>query len=179
MNLFYLDTKPTTCAKLHCDKHVVKMIIEYAQLMSTAHRMLDGVEYMDKTKNGRNIRRWRLDGAYKEAMIYKASHINHPTAIWTRQSKGNYEYLYRLFCALCDEYTHRYGKVHKTDELLRDILVDTPDNLPDGRFTAPPPAMPDDVKNKNVILAYQNYYNKYKKDFAKWTNRPVPTFMTA
>ena len=143
MNLFYLDTKPTTCAKLHCDKHVVKMIIEYAQLMSTAHRMLDGVEYMDKTKNGRNIRRWRLDGAYKEAMIYKASHINHPTAIWTRQSKGNYEYLYRLFCALCDEYTHRYGKVHKTDELLRDILVDTPDNLPDGRFTAPPPAMPD------------------------------------
>lgn len=154
------------------------MIIEYAQLMSTAHRMLDGVEYMDKTKNGRNIRRWRLNGAYKEAMIYKASHINHPTAIWTRQSKGNYEYLYRLFCALCDEYTYRYGKVHKTDELLRDILVDTPDNLPEGRFTAPPPAMPDDVKSVNVIEAYQNYYNKYKKDFAKWTNRPVPTFMT-
>ena len=151
MNLFYLDTKPTTCAKLHCDKHVVKMIIEYAQLMSTAHRMLDGVEYMDKTKNGRNIRRWRLDGAYKEAMIYKASHINHPTAIWTRQSKGNYEYLYRLFCALCDEYTHRYGKVHKTDELLRDILVDTPDNLPDGRFTAPPPAKDTLGVSRNIL----------------------------
>ena len=177
MNLFYLHRKPKKCAELHCDKHVVKMIIEYAQLMSTAHRMLDGNEWMDKTANGRNIRRWEHPSAYMDAMLYKASHINHPTAIWTRQKTGNYEYLYKLFCALCDEYTYRYGKVHKTDSLLRDVLERLPKNMDKGLFSAPPCAMPDDVKSKNVIEAYQNYYNKYKKDFAKWTNRNVPSFM--
>ena len=53
MNIFYLDRHPKICAEYHCDKHTVKMIIEYAQLMSTAHRVLDGEEYYDKTSNGR------------------------------------------------------------------------------------------------------------------------------
>ena len=60
MNIFYLDNDVAKCAEMHCDKHVVKMISEYAQLMSTAHRMLDGEEYIDKTANGRKIKRWRM-----------------------------------------------------------------------------------------------------------------------
>jgi len=179
VNLFYLDTRPEKCATLHCDKHVVKMIIEYAQLMSTAHRVLDGSEYEDKTKNGRRIRRWKHPNNNMENVLYKASHINHPTAVWTRQSWGNYRYLYKLFCALCDEYTYRYGKTHLTDTLLRQVLEEPPQNIPSERFSAPPPAMPDDVKEKNVINAYHKYYRVYKKDFAKWTGRPVPSFMSA
>ena len=177
MNVFYLSENPKECAEQHCDKHVVKMIIEYAQLMSTAHRMLDGTEYEDRTANGRRIRRWRMSGNYKEALLYKASHINHPSAIWARLTSGNYLYLYELFCALCDEYTYRYGKVHKTDSLLRDLLCNLPDNMVDAPMTEVPQAMPDDVKTNKPLDAYHKYYREYKSAFAKWTNREIPHFM--
>ena len=72
MNKLNLHEDPEVSAKMHCEKHVVKMIIEYAQLMSTAHRMLDGVEYEDKTKNGRRIRRWKHPNANVENTLYKA-----------------------------------------------------------------------------------------------------------
>ena len=75
MNIFYLHKDPEISAKMHCDKHVVKMIIEYAQLMSTAHRILDGDEYEGKTKIGRRIRRWKHPNKNIENTIYKASHI--------------------------------------------------------------------------------------------------------
>ena len=77
MNIFYLHKDPEISAKMHCDKHVVKMIIEYAQLMSTAHRILDGDEYEGRTKIGRRIRRWKHPNKNIENTIYKASHINH------------------------------------------------------------------------------------------------------
>ena len=61
---------------MHCDKHVVKMIIEYAQLMSTAHRMIDGDEYTDLSINGRKIKRWRHPEL--DDVLMKASHAHHP-----------------------------------------------------------------------------------------------------
>ena len=95
MNIFYLHKDPEIIsAKMHCDKHVVKMIIEYAQLMSTAHRILDGDEYEGRTKIGRRIRRWKHLNKNVENTIYKASHINHPSAVWTRESVANYIWLY-------------------------------------------------------------------------------------
>ena len=112
MNAFGLDRNYTVAAMLHNDKHVVKMNIEYCQLMSTAHRVLDGEEYYDKTKNNRSIKRWRLDDVHMENTLYKASHINHPTNIWVRSTVGNYLWMYGLWEALAEEYTHRYGKVH-------------------------------------------------------------------
>jgi len=177
MNIFYLNTDPKEAAKLHCDKHVVKMVIEYAQLMSTAHRVLDGTQYLDKTANGRNIKRWRLDSNNEEAVIYKASHINHPSGIWTRQSTQHYMFVYALFKALCKEYTHRYGKKHLTEIKLDSIICNPPKNMTDNGFTQPPQAMPDDVKTESSVDAYQAYYKKYKVDFAKWTNRQTPQFM--
>lgn len=173
MNVFYLDKDVKTCAEYHCDKHVVKMIIEYAQLLSTAHRMLDGELYLDKTKNGRNIKRWRLDSAM-EPVLYKASHFNHPSAIWARKSKCNYNWLYRLFANLCDEYTHRYGKIHMTDSKLRDLLQKAPKNIDQGGMTVVPQAMPDHCKLADPIEAYRNYYRVEKQRFAKWTNREIP-----
>ena len=177
MNIFYLDSDPVKSAELHCDKHVVKMIIEYAQLMSTAHRVLDGDLYEDRTANNHRIKRWRLSDSNMENVVYKASHINHPSAIWTRASDSNYQFVYDMFVALCNEYTHRYGRVHLTEEKLKDLLQHLPNNIASADFVEPPQAMPDDVKTTNAVDAYQNYYRVYKKDFAKWTDRQIPSFM--
>ena len=177
MNIFYLDTDPVKSAELHCDKHVVKMIIEYAQLMSTAHRVLDGEEYVDRTANNRRIKRWRLNNSNMENVLYKASHINHPSNIWIRSSDSHYQFVYDMFVALCNEYTHRYGRTHLTEEKLKDILQHLPNNIASADFVDPPQAMPDDVKTHDAIDAYQNYYRVYKKDFAKWTARETQGFM--
>ena len=176
MNIFYLDNDPVKCAEMHCDKHVVKMIIEYAQLMSTAHRMLDGKHYIDDS-SGRRIQRWRLPTTEMESVVYKAGHVNHPSAIWVRENAVHYQYTYDLFASLCDEYTLRYGKVHLTDSKLRDCLNVLPNNIDLCAWRYPPQAMPDDVKSNSAVDAYHKYYAKYKKDIAKWTVRPIPYFM--
>ena len=172
MNIFYLDNNVKTCAEYHNDKHVVKMILEYAQLLSTAHRVLDGNEYIDAS-SGRRIKRWRLGNENMENMLYKASHINHPSAIWVRQSNNNYNWLMCLFQDLLQEYTHRYGKIHATDRLVY-WLRQPPANLPVGYFTQPTPAMPDEYKVPDSIQSYRNYYIGAKKTMAKWKNRPIP-----
>jgi len=188
MNIFYLNDDPVISAEMHCDKHVVKMVIEYAQLLSTAHRIIDGIEYQGKTKLGRNIRRWKMEDSLKEEVLYKASHINHPSAKWVRENAIQYQFMYDMFVALCDEYKFRYGREHLTDTKLRGLLNEVPDNMELGSWSVPPQCMPDDVKvepishpltSDNVITAYHKYYAVYKKDFAKWTDRPVPQFMVA
>lgn len=179
MNIFALDKDPVVSAQMHCDRHCCKMIIEYAQLMSTAHRVLDGTMYQDKTANNRNIKRWRLADTVLENDVYKASHINHPSGIWTRATRANYEYMYKLWIALCQEYTHRYGRIHLTQSKLEHILCTAPSNIPDGQLTEIPQAMPDDAKLPNVIEAYRNYYRVYKKDFARWTKRQTPEWFYA
>ena len=177
MNIFYLDKDPVTAAKMHCDKHVVKMIIEYAQMLSTAHRMLDGTQYTDAS-SGRRIQRWKLDNSNMDGVLYKASHINHPSAIWVRENAIQYQYMYDMFVACCDEYIYRYGRIHMTDTKLRELLNELPKNIKLGVWKEPPPAMPDYCKVVgNSLLSYHKYYAKEKKDFAKWTLREVPTFM--
>lgn len=164
MNIFYLDNNPMVCAQMHCDKHVVKMILESCQLLSTAHRVLD------------NELPSHLDGA-----LYKSTHKNHPSAIWVRNSKTNYHWLCDLTIELCFEYTHRYGKIHKAqrDNLVELLWYNTPKNIIDAPFTEPTPAMPDDVKvNDDSITSYRNYYIQHKQHLAKWTNRPVPQWFT-
>ena len=175
MNIFHLDQDPTIAAQMMCDKHVVKMIVEYAQLMSTAHRVLDGEEYYDKTKNGRNIKRWRLKPTAQEELLYKASHVNHPSNIWVRENDKNYRWLYKHFRALCDEYTVRYGKVHMTDEKLSGQLWFAPRNIKQTVTTTKfAQAMPEYCKREDPVEAYRYYYINEKKDFAKWTNRAMP-----
>ena len=180
MNIFYLHENPEVCAKMHCDKHVVKMIIEYAQMLSTAHRMLDGVAVKKPSKSGKTmVTHWDLyegcDDLEAEMTYYKAVHFNHPCTVWTRTSKQNYKYLYDLFCALCDEYTFRYKRIHETDMKLRSALWVFPNNIPDIGFTEPPQAMPDYCKVVgNPIQAYHNYYINEKSRFAKWKLREQP-----
>jgi|SRR5210317_323918 hypothetical protein len=179
MNIFYLHKDPKTCAQLHCDKHVVKMIIEYAQLLSTAHRVLDGKEYEGRTKTGRKAKRWLLED-WREDTLYMASHIKHPDELWIQKSKDHYDWTYQLFYHLCDEYTHRYGRVHETDRKLRDALANAPNNLQSTGFVDPPQCMPEYCKTSSALQAYHNYYIKEKVSFAKWTKREIPNwFVTA
>lgn len=182
MNIFYLHKDPVKAAEMHVDKHVVKMILESCQLLSTAHRILDGKQIMGKTKTGRNVKRWILPEDFLIDMndvIYQATHVNHPSAVWARHSKANYMWLHELLDALCNEYTYRYGKVHKCEaDGLVNILSMPPINIPDLSFTEPTPAMPDQYKvSEDSIQSYRNYYNGEKQRMFSWKKRSVPEFI--
>jgi hypothetical protein len=177
MNIFALSSDPFEAAQMLCDKHCIKMIVETAQLLSTAHRVLDGESYTDKTSNGRNIQRWRLTNGM-ETQLYKATHVNHPSAVWARESTSNYIWLFSHFEGLCDEYTLRYNKIHLTDEKLRNILYNIPVNIRRGNLTSMPLAMPDKYKSSHYVDAYRRYYVGEKANFAKWTKRSVPEWFT-
>lgn len=175
MNIFYLHEEAKQCAEMHLDKHSTKMCIEYAQLMSTAHRVLDGSEYYDKTANGRKIKRWRLDDE-RESRLMKASHVNHPSGIWTRANQQNYKWLFSMWKNLLEEYTFRYGRQHACSRLL-DVLESPPKNMIDGQFFAPTPAMPDECKiTGSSLKSYHKYYIEKKRHIAKWTRREVPSW---
>jgi len=140
---------PNVCAKHHCDKHVVKMILESAQILSSAH--------------------WVLGG---EAP-YRLTHKNHPCCKWVRISLSNYRWLGELALALCYEYTYRYNKIHKTQEKIEWLMKNEPP-IEDIGFTDPPQAMPEEYKDKNIVTAYQRYYIKEKSYFAKWKYSITP-----
>ena len=183
MNIFYLDREPKTCAEMHCDKHVVKMIIEYAQLLSTAHRLLDGTQDVEKRyvlgslpARWRHIKVWKHPSEYMDKGLMRASHINHPSNIWVRESKENYQWLCQMWLWLMKEYTHRYGKHHACENRV-EYLMDAPKNIPSKAFTDPTPAMPEYCKVKNDSLSsYHKYYIQEKVRFAKWTARQMPAW---
>ena len=154
------------------------MILEYAQLLSTAHRVLDGVLTVGLSKSGRKRKQYVLNDQ-RDQVLYSATHINHPSAVWVRQNKANYDFLYALFVSTCDEYTHRYGKTHLTDSKLREALHEFPNNIySDDKlhvWHGPTPAMPDECKITGDHLAsYRKYYIDKKADMAMWTNREPP-----
>ena len=180
MNIFYLHQNTEVCARHHVDKHVVKMILEYSQLLSTAHRVLDGVQYTD-TSSGRAIKRWKLQGD-AEQELYKATHVNHPSAVWVRQSEANYRWLVSLLSELCKEYTYRYGKVHKCEEIgLVDLLyINSPRGIADKPFTEPTPAMPEEyVVGGDSLESYREYYRKAKRKLFSWKKRERPEWVGA
>ena len=174
MNIFYLNEDAQISAQEQCDKHICKMTIEYCQLLSTAHRVLDGAEYYDKTKNNRKIKRWLLSDE-REVYLMKASHINHPSNIWTRECAENYDWLLEMWVNTCYEFEYRYDKKHKTLERLK-YLTNRPKNIIiNGSMTEMPQCMPDYCKIPNQpIAAYKNYYIKEKTRFATWKNRSIP-----
>ena len=180
MNIFFLDQNPSLCAKYHVDRHVISQLKESAQLLSTAHRSLDGTQYIDNS-SGRKIKRWKLEDTTLESTLYKATHLNHPSAVWVRQSLSNYMWLSHLLMELCKEYTHRYGKVHKCerDGLANILLNNVPKNIPDDVFTEPTPAMPDQYKVLgDSMKSYHIYYNNDKRRMFSWKNREIPYFIT-
>lgn len=141
MNIFYLDKNPAKAASYMYNKHVVKMILESAQLLCTAHIILDGDE---------------------ANVPYKATHKNHPSAIWTRESIENYYWVYDHMIALGEQYTKRYGKYHLTIEKCKEVLSKPPKNLIKKDFTVIPQCMPDEFKDNDPVVGYWNYYIKAK-----------------
>lgn len=175
MNIFVLSYCSYQCALMHCNEHCIKMILEYFQLLSSAHRYLDNTEViLGQGISKRKVKRYPLEDPYRDVLMYKATHINHPCSIWLRQSKGNYCWLYRLTCCLCDEYTRRYGKVHASDKRLRFITGFYPHNIPNGGMTTPPLAMPEEYKTNNIVESYRLFYLESKSRFATWPLGETP-----
>ncbi len=162
MNIFFLSLDPKLAAEYHCDKHVVKMILESAQLLYSAHHVLnpEGLP----------------EGAYKK------THIKHPCSLWVRESLANYRWLVNLGWYLCKEYQFRYGetKTHKTEAHILWLRDHPPPSLLDVGFTLFRQAMPDEYKRDDAVEAYRVYYreNKVKiRNIVKYTRRPTPKFL--
>jgi hypothetical protein len=176
INIFAVDNDPVQSAMWMVDRHVVKMVLETAQLLSTAHRLLDGEQYIDKTKTGRNVKRWRLPDE-REQVLYSATHVSHPSAVWCRETNNNYNWLYCHFVGLLHEYTYRYGKIHKCEDMVV-ALMRPPLNIPVGYLTQVTPAMPDEYKMPgDSVESYRNYYRAGKKHLHKYTKRPAPFWL--
>jgi hypothetical protein len=157
LNIFYVDSDPEIAAISLVDRHVVKMILESAQMLSTAHRVLD-----------KNV----------SELLYKATHVNHPSNKWIRESRANYQWLYQHFHFLGMEYNYRYGKIHKSIERLENTLKFSPYNLPYNDPTIIPCAMPDEFKISNdPVLNYRSYYKFGKKHIHSWTKRDPPKWI--
>lgn len=177
MNIFSLDFCPIASAQMQCDKHVVKMCTESAQMLSTAHRVLDGTMLVANV-NGRKRKLWHHPDLDCDSLLYKVAHLNHPCSIWTRETNNNYNWHYVHWKALCDEYTYRYGKVHKSWRELSHILEYPPANIATGWLKPRPLTIgeqqPDDVSRP--VQAYRRFYmDKQKRFKMEWNKgRPRP-----
>ena len=204
MNLFFLNIDPKQCAQEHCDKHVVKMVLEIVQMLYTAHH-LNG--------NGNGL----------PEFAYKLSHAKHPISIWIRECFENWNYAINVAKYLSEEYTYRYNKIHSCQKHIEWLLLNTP-KFKKGNYkvdqtfsynkefesmgmTPVPLAMPDEckridnfstkndnfstkndnfsLKNDNfslkngTIISYRNYYIMKKRKFARWTSRIIPRWYTS
>ena len=180
MNIFVLDKDPKLAAQAHCDQHVLKMILEYAQMLSTAHRINDGVAYdevrINKKGNKYRIARWAHPKQELDDVLYLATHYNHPCSKWVRATRENYLWMFHLWAELCVEYRVRWqtGRAHGSWTKLKWYLSDPPRNIWRGFMTEWPLAMDDEYKLNDVVSSYRNFYNQSKSLFATWTFRDIP-----
>ena len=169
MNIFFLDENPQKAAQSLCDKHVVKMVLETAQMCSTAVQQSFELDPLPST--------------------YKPAYVNHPMTLWVGAKWDNMNWALNHGMAIAKEYTLRYGRTHKSQKVLEDIaehyfpVLDWPHAF---RISSPPLCMPDVIKNKGwrgehlqvrFVDAYRLYYNKYKRHFAKYTKRERPEWL--
>lgn len=175
MNIFYLTHDPKLCAQYHCDSHVVKMVLEYSQLLSAAHRILDGEQRIKYNNRGRASTQYILPDE-RDEKLYGVTHENHPSTIWARSKSGNYNWLHSLLVETCLEYEYRYERVHQSKrEGIVDLLAKLPNNIKIDDFEEPPNAMPDKYKIAgDAITSYRNFYIAEKTKLLKWKKREVP-----
>jgi hypothetical protein len=116
----------------------------------------------------------------RDSILYSATHINHPSAIWARSGVTQYKWLHDLLVELCKEYTHRYGKIHKVErDGLLWVLAALPHKIyHDVFWSEPTPAMPDEYKVAgDSVQSYKNYYLGDKKHMFSWKNRETPSWV--
>ena len=154
MNLFFVNKDPVMSAVDLADKHVVKMLLECCQMMSTAAR-----------RNG-----------YESDNIYKTAYAKHPMTIWVGDSSPHYEWCWEHAVALSTEYKLRYNKTHKSSLLLPRLAV-AMENIPDNGWVDPPLCMPDEYKIGDYVESYREYYRKGKVHLHKWSNKFRPSWI--
>jgi len=168
MNIFFLSLHPNKAARLQCDKHVVKMILETAQLLCTTIHLLAKEEDIPLGLLTR---------------LYRVTHKNHPMAVWVRESQANFVWTLVHGLSLCKEYTKRYKREHKTEAVLRAIRTwykACRMTFPFTQRTRRPMCMPLEYRirgpsiQKDVVKSYWLYYANEKKNFAKWAHGPTP-----
>ena len=154
MNIFVLDRNPGRAARMLCDKHVSKMILETAQMLSTVAVSL----------------------GYEHDCLYKPVHAKHPCTLWAGRSHSNWLWLCKHGLAMAEEFEYRYKNRHKSSEVIEFIYTNNmgPKAKWFGYVTTFAQAMPDQYKHKDAVKAYRAYYIGEKKRFAKWTNRTPP-----
>lgn len=181
MNIFILDENPVLAAQAHNDVHVRKMIVESGQMLSTCYRMLHGDEQRRPSASGKTVQKyWELSDPDLEEVLYKAVHVNHPCTVWTRASRAHWGWQVAIFNALCDEYTHRFGKVHETDRKLRQIFNDVQPNILVKEWKGFAIAMdqyPHCIVLNDPVQSYRNYYIDQKLRFTTYTNREPPKWL--
>lgn len=204
MNIFFLDKNPARAAEYHGDKHVVKMILETAQMLSTIVRLKRGYhgvfavdEYSKKLGvTGEHGKKWKT---YHKAMygetgnypkIYLMTHINHPCTRWAGKSLDNFKWLLSLGYFLGNEYTSRYGGSHKSVEVIKrcepniqrnnfgHLAPLTKADFPLDFLTKPPSVMPEEfIISDDPVINYRNYYAKEKAKFLTWKFSEKPKFI--
>lgn len=157
MNIFVLHENPRIAAHMMCDKHVVKMIVEGCQMLSTNHRM-----------SGSHV-------VYAPVNLYKQSFQNHPCTIWARQTTDNYFWLADHTHELSLEYTRRYNKIHLAHAMTEWFRFHVPLQVTEGHLTPFAQAMPEEFKvSGDAVAAYRKYYIGAKSRFAKWKFTKTP-----
>ena len=148
MNIFFLDRDPYKAALALCDKHVPKMLLESAQMLSTAlHSHTMGIS----------------------TGIYKKAYPNHPMTKWVGFNRDNFNWALENAMWIDEEYKTRFKKQHKSGKVIQCIIDnDYYKDIPDGFFSEPPQCMPDEYKDKDYVTAYRKYYQGAKSYFAKW-----------
>ncbi len=165
MNIFFIDKCPIKSAQQLCDKHVVKMVLETAQMCSTAMHEWDYAKHMEH--------------------VYKSAYVNHPMTVWVRDNVHNIAWAVAHGIEIAKEYTRRYGKIHKSTKVLEEINHKFTCVLSGGPLfnyslhTTPPQCMPDQFKCDDYVEAYRNYYRTDKAHILQWTGRPVPEWIGA
>lgn len=169
MNIFALNEDPNLAAEDCCDKHVVKMPIECAQMAS----MVLDTNYMEQYRGSVNS-----PSAQLGLPQYPKAHLKHPSTLWAMESRSNYMWLVKHMRALLRQYTLRYNKVHSMDSLPMiyeaqcKFLKFDKQQLTKFAIAIANQELHDD----DPVIAYRNYYNIEKSRFAKWKSGRIPTW---
>lgn len=179
MNIFVLDLEPSKCAEYHCNKHLVKMLVEHCQILGSIaytargiHRKADITpDFIGRTFKG--FPRSREGSPHPYGIGYR----NHPCTQWAAKSLDNYRWLCELTMEMAYEYTRRYGRKHACEDICQWYASNHPE-LPIIGMTPFAQAMPDDCKNPDAVKAYRKYYQIHKARFAKWPVGKTPSWWT-
>lgn len=163
MNIFILDRDVKNCAQYHCDKHIVKMPLELAQMVSYIHHD----EKMYPTKP-------------IEVMAYSKTHLKHPCSIWLKESLSNLIFGCELGVELVKEYRYRYetSKHQRCLDIFQGTLNNLPKNMIDYGLTEFAQAMPYVYQSKDAVESYREYYRREKTEFIKYTKRENPYWLS-